>query len=87
MGVVNLSNLPAVAQAHFPLCMSNLMQNLAADRHLRHMGRQQLGLFLKVSVLTGLQQLGVEPVPKGQLALLAAQLDLFLKASYYYIFF
>ena len=41
-------NLPAVSARHFPLCMHGLMQALRREHHLRHNGRQQLSLFLKV---------------------------------------
>ncbi|KAG2443115.1 hypothetical protein HYH02_009528 [Chlamydomonas schloesseri] len=46
-GDVSAANLPQVAAKHFPLCMGHLVTQLAAERHLRHGGRQQLGLFLK----------------------------------------
>lgn len=45
---LTLANLPAVSARHFPLCMHTLMQSLRRDHHLRHNGRQQLSLFLKV---------------------------------------
>ncbi|KAK6355262.1 hypothetical protein TWF696_004377 [Orbilia brochopaga] len=34
-------------KAHFPLCMRNLHSALRRDKHLRHFGRLQYGLFLK----------------------------------------
>lgn len=37
-----------MAQKHFPLCMRNLHDTLRKDRHLKHHGRLQYGLFLKV---------------------------------------
>ncbi|GIL80523.1 hypothetical protein Vretimale_16045 [Volvox reticuliferus] len=46
-GDVSASNLHHLAARHFPLCMSHLMGILHSERHLRHGGRQQLGLFLK----------------------------------------
>ncbi|KAG2428010.1 hypothetical protein HXX76_011996 [Chlamydomonas incerta] len=46
-GDVSAANLPQIAAKHFPLCMSHLVTQLASERHLRHGGRQQLGLFLK----------------------------------------
>jgi len=38
-----------IAKKHFPPCMRHLYERLKADRHLKHFGRLQLGLFLKVS--------------------------------------
>ena len=38
-----------VAKRHFPACMRNLYDRLKRDHHLKHFGRLQLGLFLKVS--------------------------------------
>ncbi|KDQ60698.1 hypothetical protein JAAARDRAFT_151308 [Jaapia argillacea MUCL 33604] len=37
-----------LARKHFPLCMKNLHDNLRRDRHMKHYGRLQYGLFLKV---------------------------------------
>ncbi|KAF8522232.1 DNA primase large subunit [Hysterangium stoloniferum] len=37
-----------MSQKHFPLCMRNLHDTLRKDRHLKHYGRLQYGLFLKV---------------------------------------
>jgi DNA primase large subunit len=37
-----------LAQKHFPMCMRNLHENLKRDHHLKHFGRLQYGLFLKV---------------------------------------
>ena len=36
-----------MAKKHFPLCMRNLHECLTRDRHLKHFGRLQYGLFLK----------------------------------------
>ncbi|PCH38083.1 DNA primase large subunit [Wolfiporia cocos MD-104 SS10] len=37
-----------LARKHFPMCMRNLHDTLCRDRHLKHFGRLQYGLFLKV---------------------------------------
>ncbi|KIJ68953.1 hypothetical protein HYDPIDRAFT_36065 [Hydnomerulius pinastri MD-312] len=37
-----------LAKKHFPMCMRNLHECLARDHHLKHFGRLQYGLFLKV---------------------------------------
>ncbi|KAG6328116.1 hypothetical protein ID866_10974 [Astraeus odoratus] len=37
-----------MAKKHFPMCMRNLHECLVRDRHLKHFGRLQYGLFLKV---------------------------------------
>lgn len=37
-----------LAKKHFPLCMRHLHENLRRDKHLKHFGRLQYGLFLKV---------------------------------------
>ena len=37
-----------LAQKHFPMCMRNLHENLKRNHHLKHFGRLQYGLFLKV---------------------------------------
>lgn len=37
-----------LARKHFPLCMRALHHNLRKDSHLKHEGRLQYGLFLKV---------------------------------------
>lgn len=33
--------------AHYPLCATHLQRNLMATSHLKYLGRQQLGIFLK----------------------------------------
>jgi DNA primase large subunit len=38
-----------LAKKHFPMCMRHLHQSLQRDHHLKHFGRLQYGLFLKVS--------------------------------------
>lgn len=37
-----------LARKHFPLCMRMLHSNLREDSHLKHQGRLQYGLFLKI---------------------------------------
>jgi len=37
-----------LSKRHFPMCMRNLHECLVRDRHLKHFGRLQYGLFLKV---------------------------------------
>ncbi len=49
LGTVNASDLPRVSAQSFPLCMANMYSHVREDHHLHHEGRQQLGLFLKVS--------------------------------------
>ena len=38
-----------MSRKHWPLCMRNLQEQLKRDKHLKHYGRLQYGLFLKVS--------------------------------------
>ncbi|ORY23995.1 DNA primase large subunit [Naematelia encephala] len=45
--VVTADMVDDVARKHFPPCMRNLYERLKRDRHLKHFGRLQLGLFLK----------------------------------------
>ena len=40
-----------LAKKHFPLCMKTLHDNLQRDNHLKHFGRLQYGLFLKVNTV------------------------------------
>ena len=49
---ISLAQVPGLAQRHFPLCMQHLYATLQTDRHLRHAGRLQLGLFLKKAGLS-----------------------------------
>ncbi|CAK9864565.1 unnamed protein product [Sphagnum jensenii] len=44
---IGLQDLDSLAQRSFPLCMRHLYTKVKEDHHLRHGGRQQLGLFLK----------------------------------------
>ncbi|TFK42657.1 eukaryotic and archaeal DNA primase, large subunit-domain-containing protein [Crucibulum laeve] len=37
-----------LARKHFPMCMRSLHESLRRDNHLKHFGRLQYGLFLKV---------------------------------------
>lgn len=37
-----------MARKHFPMCMRNLHDTLRKERKLKHYGRLQYGLFLKV---------------------------------------
>ena len=43
---INASNVASM-QSHMPLCMQQLQTGLERDKHLRHWGRLQYGLFLK----------------------------------------
>lgn len=49
--VVTAEMVDDVAKKHFPPCMRNLHDRLKRDHHLKHFGRQQLILFLKVGGL------------------------------------
>ncbi|KAI8148521.1 DNA primase large subunit Spp2 [Fennellomyces sp. T-0311] len=46
-GDIRASDVDALVRQHAPLCMSHLHSSLRADRHLKHGGRMQYGLFLK----------------------------------------
>ena len=48
-GVVRAADIPALARTSFPLCMRAMYEAVHADHHLRHSGRMELGLFLKVA--------------------------------------
>ena len=43
--------IDGIAKAHYPMCMRHLHESLRRDKHLKHHGRLQYGLFLKVSFL------------------------------------
>lgn len=40
--------VPELSKISFPYCMRSLQDALKANHHLKHEGRQQLNLFLKV---------------------------------------
>lgn len=40
--------VPALADSSFPFCMRSMQEALKSSHHLKHEGRQQFGLFLKV---------------------------------------
>ncbi|KAK7693362.1 hypothetical protein QCA50_002930 [Cerrena zonata] len=40
--------IDGIARAHYPMCMRHLHETLRRDKHLKHNGRLQYGLFLKV---------------------------------------
>eukprot|EP00250_Pteridium_aquilinum_P035747 c9887_g1_i1 orf=648-2051(-) len=44
---VALQDIDSLSKTSFPLCMRHLFYKLREDHHLKHGGRQQLGLFLK----------------------------------------
>lgn len=45
--IVTADMIDGFAKKHFPACQYNLWQRLKKDRHLKHFGRLQFGLFLK----------------------------------------
>ncbi|KAF4390549.1 hypothetical protein F8388_006046 [Cannabis sativa] len=45
---ISVKDIEALAKSSFPLCMRHLFDKLKEDHHLKHGGRMQLGLFLKV---------------------------------------
>ncbi|KAK1306266.1 putative DNA primase large subunit [Acorus calamus] len=47
-GEVSLKDIDQLANSSFPLCMRHLFEKLREEHHLKHGGRMQLGLFLKV---------------------------------------
>jgi DNA primase large subunit len=49
---VSVAELPMLAKRSMPLCMSNMFSKLVETHHLKHKGRNQLGLFLKGIGLT-----------------------------------
>ncbi|CAL1704388.1 unnamed protein product [Somion occarium] len=47
-GKITAEMIDDMARKHFPMCMRHLHECLRRDRHLKHHGRLQYGLFLKV---------------------------------------
>lgn len=47
-GEIRAEMVDDLARKHFPMCMRSLHENLRRDHHLKHFGRLQYGLFLKV---------------------------------------
>ncbi|KAI0079949.1 DNA primase large subunit [Panus rudis PR-1116 ss-1] len=47
-GAITADMVDDLARKHFPACMRNLHESLRRDKHLKHFGRLQYGLFLKV---------------------------------------
>ena len=45
---VTADMIDGLARKHFPMCMRHLHESLRRDKHLKHHGRLQYGLFLKV---------------------------------------
>ncbi|GMN49273.1 hypothetical protein TIFTF001_018446 [Ficus carica] len=45
---ISVKDIDDLAKSSFPLCMRHLFEKLREDHHLKHGGRMQLGLFLKV---------------------------------------
>ena len=50
-GGLTADMIDEMAYKHYPACMRNLHMALRRDKHLKHYGRLQYGLFLKVSPL------------------------------------
>ena len=48
-GALRADMVDEMAYKHFPACMRNLHMCLRRDKHLKHFGRLQYGLFLKAS--------------------------------------
>ncbi len=48
-GQLTADMIDEMAYKHYPACMRNLHMCLRRDKHLKHFGRLQYGLFLKVS--------------------------------------
>lgn len=50
LGKITADMIDELSRKHFPMCMRTLHDNLRKDHHLKHFGRLQYGLFLKVSI-------------------------------------
>lgn len=48
-GMVTADMVDDLSRKHFPLCMKHLHDTLREKKHLKHYGRLQYNLFLKVS--------------------------------------
>lgn len=48
-GEITADMIDDLSRKHFPMCMRHLHESLRRDKHLKHYGRLQYGLFLKVS--------------------------------------
>ena len=57
--VVSAEMVDELAQKHWPMCMRHLQDTLRRDRHLKHYGRLQYGLFLKVWVVASWDDINV----------------------------
>lgn len=50
--LITAEMVPGLAKQSFPMCMRALQDTLVSSKHLKHEGRQQYNLFLKVSALS-----------------------------------
>ncbi|KAE8723903.1 hypothetical protein F3Y22_tig00011547pilonHSYRG00012 [Hibiscus syriacus] len=51
VGEISLKDNDHIAKTSFPFCMRHLFEKVREDHHLKHGGKTQLGLFLKVVLL------------------------------------
>lgn len=49
-GKLTWNMVDALIKRHAPMCMRNLQETLNTKHHLKHWGRLQYNLFLKVSI-------------------------------------